>query len=194
MERIESEILQHVEQLLQKKDFVLVAIDGRCSAGKTTLAARLQQMTECNVVHMDDFFLRPEQRTAERLKKPGGNVDHERFFQEVLTPFMQGKPFTYRPYDCRAQAFAASIEVHPSPINIIEGSYSCHPLLRNHYDLRIFLSVSSDEQMRRIIKRNGEGAELFFQKWIPLEETYFTSCGIEACCDLRFESFEIAHP
>ena len=46
----------------------IVALDGRCAAGKTTLAARLQQRSGCNVVHMDDFFLRPAQRTKARLR------------------------------------------------------------------------------------------------------------------------------
>ena len=50
---------------------------------------------------MDDFFLRPEQRTAQRLAQSGGNVDWERFQAEVLIPLRQGISFSYRPYDCR---------------------------------------------------------------------------------------------
>ena len=65
----------------------LVAIDGRCASGKTTLAALLQkQIQDCYVVHMDHFFLREEQRTKERLETPGGNVDHERVLADVLQP------------------------------------------------------------------------------------------------------------
>lgn len=191
MERIESEILQRIKLMLQQQEFVLIAIDGRCCAGKTTLASRLQQLTGCNVLHMDHFFLRPEQRTAERLNTPGGNVDYERFFQEVFIPLRQRKPLTYHPYDCHIQAFSSAITVKPAPINIIEGTYSCHPLLRDGYDLRIFLSVSADEQRRRIIKRNADSAELFFSKWIPLEEHYFTSCGTKSYCDLQFDTYEM---
>lgn len=32
----------------------------------------------------DDFFLRPEQRTPERLAEPGGNLDRERMKSEVI--------------------------------------------------------------------------------------------------------------
>ena len=79
MTDFEPALLRRIRALAAAQPRVLVAIDGRCTAGKTTLAASLQAQLECNVFHMDDFFLRPEQRTPERLRQPGGNVDFERF-------------------------------------------------------------------------------------------------------------------
>ena len=61
---------------------MLIAVDGRCASGKTTLASALERETGCNVIHMDHFFLRPEQRTKQRLEEPGGNVDYERFQED----------------------------------------------------------------------------------------------------------------
>ena len=52
-----SAVLAAIEKI--DKPRILVAIDGRCGSGKTTLAAALQEMLQCPVVHMDDFFLRP---------------------------------------------------------------------------------------------------------------------------------------
>ncbi len=104
MTDFETALLQRIRALAATQPRVLVAIDGRCAAGKTTLAASLQAQLECNVFHMDDFFLRPEQRTSERLRQPGGNVDFERFLTEVLRPLHDGAPVTYRPYDCRHAA------------------------------------------------------------------------------------------
>ena len=80
-----AEICERIDGLLSEKQTVLVAIDGCCGAGKTTLAAILAEKYDCNVFHMDEFFLRPEQRTARRLAQPGGNVDYERFREEVLS-------------------------------------------------------------------------------------------------------------
>ena len=54
---------------------MLVAIDGMCGSGKTTLGQVLSKVYDCNLFHMDDFFLRPEQRTAERMAQDGGNVE-----------------------------------------------------------------------------------------------------------------------
>ncbi|MEI3593674.1 MAG: DUF3842 family protein [Lachnospiraceae bacterium] len=56
----------------------IIAIDGRCAAGKTTLAARLAKELGGDVIHMDDFFCRLTLRTQERRSEPGGNVHYER--------------------------------------------------------------------------------------------------------------------
>ena len=91
-ERFEP-VVQAVRQLLEEKsgseESLLVAIDGRCGSGKTTLGKYLKQIFDCNLFQMDDFFLRMEQRTPERLKEPGGNVDYERFEETVLRPILQ---------------------------------------------------------------------------------------------------------
>ena len=167
------------------KERIIIAIDGRCASGKTTLAKELSQMLNCNVIHMDDFFLRPEQRTSERLSIPGENVDHERFLSDVLLPLEGGKAFAFRPFSCNNCSLGDPIKVTPKGINIIEGSYSCHPSLWEHYDLRIFLTVSPEEQFKRIVKRNGEqNAEVFRTRWIPLEEKYFTAFDIAQRCDI----------
>ena len=186
-------ILTQVQAVLQKlkkeKPFLLIAIDGRCAAGKTTLAARLRQSMDCNVFHMDDFFLPPELRTRERLAYPGGNIDEERFRSEVLCPVLAESPFSYRPYSCRLQRRTDPVSVQPKPLSIAEGSYSCHPNLWDYYDLRIFLDISRAEQLRRIRERNGEEQlKIFEERWIPLEEQYFSAFQIQQRCDLSFLS------
>ena len=110
-EQMVSAVLQAVQALPQDRQPLIVALDGRCASGKTTLAALLQQQTGCSVVHMDHFFLRPEQRTRERLEQPGGNVDYERFLAEVLEPLRAGKDCSYRPYDCKQQKLAEPVAV-----------------------------------------------------------------------------------
>lgn len=167
-----------------KKPF-LIAIDGRCAAGKTTLAAGLQEETGCSVIHMDHFFLRPWQRTIQRMQEPGGNVDYERFREEVMLPLSRGRRFGYRAYDCGRMELSSEIRVEPGEIAVVEGSYSCHPTLWDFYDLRVFADVESDVQLQRIRHRNGEEALLQFrERWIPLEERYFTAFGIRERCDL----------
>mgnify|MGYP002515102552 CR=1 FL=1 len=62
---------------------MIIAIDGRSGAGKSTLARTLEEKLGVSVVHMDDFFLQLHQRTKERFDTPGGNIDSERFFEEI---------------------------------------------------------------------------------------------------------------
>ena len=118
-----------IDALLEQKQQVIVAIDGMCTSGKTTLAAELAKHYDCNVFHMDDFFLRPEQRTQERFAEAGGNVDYERFYEEVLLPLKTGKPFSYRPFQCATFTLADPVAVTPKRLNIVEGTYSLYGLL-----------------------------------------------------------------
>ena len=185
MERRIRAVQSAIEQLRRGRERILVAIDGRCGSGKTTLAAVLSERYGYPVVHMDDFFLRPEQRTAERLATPGGNVDRERFLEEVLLPFKSGKPVFFRPFSCRTMTLCDPQLLRESPVTLVEGSYACHPELREYYDLRIFLDIDPTAQMERITRRNGpEKAEEFRTRWIPLEELYFSAMDVAACCAL----------
>lgn len=186
-EHIIEKIVIQIQALLKKKEFIIVAIDGRCASGKTTLASQLKERLDCNVIHADEFFLRPSQRTAERLATPGGNVDYERLLEEVILPLKVNREFAYRPYDCKTGSLKEPIQVKPNNITIVEGSYSCHPKLWDHYALRIFLTIEENLQKERIRERNTDMAEVFFQKWIPMEEMYFKAYTIAERCDIRTE-------
>lgn len=183
MDRLEM-IRHHIDALLARKDRVIVAIDGNCAAGKTTLAGILAREYDCNLIHMDDFFLRPEQRTAERYAESGGNVDYERFREEVLLPLGKGLPFSFRPFDCRTLTLGEGVQVSPGRLTLIEGSYSQHPYFGDAYDLRIFLSVTPELQRTRILERPAFLHKRFFEEWIPMENRYFEEFEIRQKCDL----------
>lgn len=163
----------------------IVALDGRCASGKSTLAEDAAEIAGAGIVHMDDFFLPPALRTPERLAAPGGNVHHERFAREVLPALRQGGPFRYTRFDCSRMALADAREVGQAPLILVEGAYSCHPALGDYMDLRVFSDVEPDLQMARIRVRNGEaGAENFRTRWIPMEEAYFSAFSIREKADL----------
>lgn len=188
-ESIACALLSHIDHMPSQKTPLLVAIDGRCASGKTTLAIHLQNIFGWSVVHMDHFFLRPQQRTPQRLAAPGGNIDHERFLSEVLIPLSRGLKTQYRPFDCHTQQMDEPISVAPTDVILVEGSYCCHPSLIEYYDAKFFLSVSPETQLLRITARNGQAAAAQFQaQWIPLEERYFSLCQPAQQCDLCLES------
>ncbi len=164
---------------------VRVAIDGGSASGKTTLGKLLEKIYGCTVLHMDDFFLRKEQRTAQRLAEPGGNVDRERFLEEVLGPLQEGKVIEYRRFDCGTFALQPAVTIIPTELCVIEGAYSMHPELAKYYDLTVFLDVAPALQEQRIRKRNSAGmAERFFHEWIPLEQKYFEGMQVKERCDI----------
>ena len=132
---------------------------------------------------MDDFFLRPEQRTPERFAEIGGNVDYERFAEEILTPLKTGEPFSYRPFDCSTFTLAKPVDVKPKKLTIIEGTYSHHPYFGDPYDLKILLTVSEDLQHQRVLERPAFLHSRFFESWIPMENRYFESRCMESAAE-----------
>ena len=189
-----QQLFHKINALLGSKERVVVAVDGMSGAGKSSLAELLKDTYSCNVISMDHFFLRPEQRTTERLAEPGGNIDYERFNEQVLAPLMPGKPFAYRPYDCGTLTLSEPVNVDLNPITVIEGVYSMHPSFANAhgiydaYDTSVFLEIEEDVQRQRLLKRSPHLYERFINEWIPMENMYFERFKIPDKCELRFDS------
>lgn len=165
----------------------VIAIDGMSGSGKSTFASLLHELfPESNLFHMDDYFLRPSQRNFERLSEIGGNVDYERFYDEVVSHLNNCKGLSYQKYDCCSQTLGDFIHVPWHPLVIIEGSYSHHPYFKDAYDLRVFLEVSPEEQRERILKRNGEFMlKRFISEWIPKENAYFEKFDIKNAATIK---------
>lgn len=185
MEQIISELKSQIDQAAHSGR-VLIAIDGNCTAGKTTLAGKLAEIYDCNVFHMDDFFLRPQQRTPQRYAEAGGNVDYERFAAQVLEPLKTGQDFSYRPFDCKTLTLKDPIPVSPKAINIIEGTYSLHPHFGEPYRLKVFLSAPYPVQLERLQNRPAHLYRRFVEEWIPMENRYFEAFGIRQRCHLNY--------
>ncbi len=168
-------------------DNAVIAIDGRCGSGKSSVASGLSALVGYPIVHMDHFFLPPDMRTTERYSTPGGNFHIERFLSEVAPHLKSAKPFEYGIFDCsrgeitqsKAIAFAKNGGI------IVEGAYSLHPDLRHLYSVKIFCDAPLDIRLERIAKRDGETIlPMFTQRWIPLEEAYLSAFDIQSKCDM----------
>ncbi|NOW04479.1 uridine kinase family protein [Clostridium beijerinckii] len=185
-------VFDEIKNLLKDNEKLVIAIDGRCGGGKSSLGAMLAEGFDCSLFHMDDFFLPPRMKTKERLAEPGGNVHYERFEEEILKPLKNNEPAVYRKYLCNKGELSEPIKVEPKNLTIVEGSYSLHPTLRDYYDYKIFITIDPKVQHERILKRNGEEKlQDFINKWIPLEEHYFTELNIENKCDIILDTTNI---
>lgn len=186
-----------LDQLLARKNHVVLAIDGKCGAGKSTLASLLSDLYPCNVVHMDDFYLPAKLRTPGRLQEAGGNLHYERFKEQVLPALTALKkeqdfafPASYQIFDCHEMAFKPrNASLTAQPLTVVEGSYSMRPEFRSAYDLKVFLDITPQIQKERLLSRNGEEAyHNFEKKWIPMEQHYFEVCKTAQNCDLIFQN------
>ena len=168
---------------------LLIALDGRCGSGKTTLAAQLaQQFPASAVFHTDDYYLPPAQRIPNWAETPCANMDLARLREELLCPARAGQPVHYCAYSCREGAYRPAVLLAPQPLYIIEGSYSQHPSLADLYDCTVFVTCSQAEQARRLQAREGERYQNFVQRWIPLEEAYFKKYGVEGAADFTIDT------
>lgn len=173
-----------VDRAMAQAPKLLVCIDGMSGSGKSSLAGLLAAVYGCGVVRADDFFLREDQRSPQRLAQPGGNIDYERL-APVVAKAREGQAFCYQPYSCQTGRLGPPQEVEGTALTVLEGAYSLHPRVGARPGLRVFVCVDAEEQARRVRLRNGPGlAKRFLQEWIPMENRYFAAFSIRESCDV----------
>lgn len=173
---------REIGRRLSAGERLVVGIDGRAAAGKTTAARFLSSVFDADVVHCDDFFLPSVMRTEARLAEPGGNLDRERL-AGVLAAHREGALSSYPFYDCSLDRIGGQRPLAGSPLLLVEGSYALHPALRSFYTLTLFLDVAPEEQRRRILARSPGLASRFFSEWIPMEEKYAAAFAVREQSD-----------
>lgn len=168
-----NELYLLIEEQLKNNEKVIIAIDGPCTSGKSTLGKMIKEKYDGLLFHTDDYFLHPDRKTEERLAESGGNVDYERIFSEIFE-HINHEFITSNHFDCKTNNLELRDPVRNQKIIIIEGSYSLHKTLFNQYTLRVYLDVDPTIQLERIRKRNGDKLLVrFINEWIPLENRYF---------------------
>ena len=186
-----EQIKQKVEVLLKenKKEIIVIAIDGMTGSGKTTLSEELSQVYCAPIFHADDYFLPPELRTEERLNEPGGNIHYEKMKKEIIDILVEGKinsTIKYKPFICKNQSYGEEKSFKLSKINIVEGSYCLNPYFGKYYDISVFLKINEKSQIERLTKRCPQMINNFINKWIPLEKKYHDAFKLYDNCDIKF--------
>lgn len=171
------------------KDTFIIAIDGDCASGKSTLGKLMAEVYGANLFSADDYFLPAELRTPERLGEPGGNMHRERLKEEILDPIRRGDSAVIRRFSCHTMTLGEREEFPRRRVNIVEGSYCQHPELSGSYDMKIAVRTGSKTQLERIALRDGEASlESFKTRWIPMEKRYFEHFGIFAAADVVIDT------
>ena len=128
-----QKIFGAIQDLLETKDKVVVAIEGRSASGKTQVAEYIKSKIDCNVFCMDDFCLSDEQR---KEKERGfANVDIPRFRHEVIGGLQKQTPFDYDKFNCKQNVYSKFVVTEQKPLNIVEGTYSCCNELCDCYEI-----------------------------------------------------------
>ncbi len=165
-----------------KKDHIVIAIEGKCGSGKTSICKYLKKKLDARIIHGDDFTVPNSLRTEERDKEIGGNIHYERLKDQVINNL--DKEITHEFVYPWTKEYEGS-KTHPiKNVTIIEGTYILHPYLGKYYDLAFFLTLSESIQLDRIRSRVPKNIyDEFIIKWIPYEKMYFEKFKIEEKCN-----------
>lgn len=174
-------------RLFHDNNLKIIAIDGSCASGKTTLAKQLAHFyARSAILHIDDFYLPQAKRKITWLQDIAGNINIAALYQ-ALSNFKAKRSLIYRPFDCHSQHYQDPIAINDPSLLIVEGSYSLCPELASFYDLKIFLDCQNAIQLSRLASR-GENVERFQNIWIKKEQDYFDAYAIKDHCDLYFDT------
>lgn len=152
-----------LDQLPERK-LKIIAIDGMCAGGKTTLATHLSQHYQATVIHADDFFDNADAKIG---------INSERLKTEILERAVMGKSLTYHKYDCTKKIMVPERIETVKEWLIIEGAFSGNARLFSAYDAVLFVDIDQEEQLRRLSQRSKSLLSRFQNEWIPRENRYF---------------------
>ncbi|MDR1781998.1 MAG: (d)CMP kinase [Bacilli bacterium] len=179
-----DKIINKIDELLLTKDNIIIGIDGPSGAGKSSLAHFLATHFQANIISIDYFFLQDNQRTKERLNKIGYFFDIERFIKEVVNNLIKHNDFYYYIYNCHSKKLIKSDLVKINKLTIIEGVYAFNPKIINLYDLKIYVDVSKEEQLKRLKNRSIQLYDMFINDWLIKENMYFEKYHVKDSSDI----------
>jgi uridine kinase len=172
-----TERIRQVERNLPKP--ILVALDGRSAAGKSTLAASVAPLVDAVVIDGDDFYSGGAAGMWDAMsaaEKVSHCIDWRRQ-RAVLETLARGGAAAWHPYDWAADDGTLEqtpVICEPASVVILDGAYSARPELADLFDLRVLLDAPAGLRRERLIEREGEGyREEWNARWDEAEQWYF---------------------
>lgn len=152
-----------------------ISLEGKSGSGKTTLTNLLLKEPDVTIISVDDFFDNANDLIG---------INSERIIREIFSQAVLNKQLKYNRYDCHKKEFQEVIIEKVKPIVIIEGVYSANPELRKYYKGKMFINISTEEQIKRLEKRSKGLLLKFINEWIPRENKYFEELNIFENADI----------
>ena len=158
---------------------VIIAIDGRSGAGKTTLAielaARLREHHKVSLFHLEDIY-------------PGWNglaAGIERYASTVLAPLHRGEPADWVSWDWTAHYDGDTRTTLPAEIVLVEGVGAAAAAARPYLAAVIWADSPEQDRRSRALARDGESYEPYWDEWAAQELEWLAQDDVPAHADVR---------
>lgn len=161
---------------------VIIAIDGRSGAGKTTLAvelaARLRARHKVSLFHLEDIY-------------PGWNglaAGIERYISTVLGPLSRGEAAAWTSWDWERHYDGDPRVTLPAEIVIVEGVGAAAAAARPFLSAVIWADSPEDVRRTRALQRDGETYEPYWDQWAAQESEWLAADDVAAEADLHIRN------
>lgn len=157
-----DDVSSHIERLRAEKPLLVVAIDGRGGAGKSSLARKLVARVAKSAHIEHDWFHLPKAQVVDSCR-----FDHTRLLSEVIMPFRSGSPkLSFLRYNWGYLAGGPD-GFHDTPsaieetdVLILEGCDTLHHSLVSQLDLCIWVDTPPQVALERGIRRDIDEYQL----------------------------------
>ncbi|NVM93615.1 aminodeoxychorismate synthase component I [Arthrobacter wenxiniae] len=162
---------------------VIIAVDGRSGAGKTTvaleLAALLRRHRTVSLFHLEDIY-------------PGWDglaEGVERYVSTVLAPLAQGRTAHWTAWDWASGDWgpaddAGSRTTAAADVVLVEGVGAAHAAARALVDVVVWVEAPAPARRRRALERDGETYAPFWDRWAAQEDELFAGGDVAAAADI----------
>ena len=157
---------------------VIIAVDGRSGAGKTSLAVELatalREHRSVTLFHLEDLYPGWD-GLAQGIALSAGHV---------LPSFRRGERARWRTWDWAAGREGAERVAEPADIVIVEGVGAGARAARGLIDAVVWVEASEAERRQRALARDGDTYAPYWDRWAAQEAAWLADDDVPSAADV----------